>query len=224
MLSAMADVPYPGATQVFYATCLALIDMDFMQADELYEAVFHFAPTAPYSRRFAQFGLDDSNYLVTTGSLTLMAVGTVVWYAAMTFLNWLAKKCYRISACRKVGIYARSRTALFAPILTLLVDGYVDCVLAAALNSVAFAHSAEGGRLGEWFDGPGNLLCVALTVPTLAAVTILPLHIWKAVGANFGNLHTREVSDRYGIYYAEYKFYRLDSARYASYYMGRRFA
>ena len=219
----MADVPYPGATHLYYETCLALLDMDFMQADQLYAAAFYFVPTDPYTQRFAQFGLDDSNFLVTTGSLTLMAVGTVIWYLCMRILNWLAKKGYRLGVCRKVGLYARGRTGLRAPLLTLLLDGYIDCVLAAALNCVAIARSAEAGHVGDWFDGPGNLLCVALTVSVTIGVTGLPLHIWNGVGANFGRLHTPDVEARYGVYYAEYKSHRLDSARYASYYMGRRF-
>jgi len=56
---------------------------------------------------FDLFSIGDLIFFYNSGSICLMAVIFVVSYVGVSGVQYIAKKMYRIGACRKMGVHTK---------------------------------------------------------------------------------------------------------------------
>lgn len=72
ILIALADVPIPSHTFIFFQSCLDFAEMDILKGEEFFEANFEFTPTSPLNAAFELFKIGDKNFVLNSASYFLI--------------------------------------------------------------------------------------------------------------------------------------------------------
>ena len=101
----MLNYKYRARMLLFISYCVQAAELDILQGQKIYEAVFDFKETDPFNEAFELFGTGDMNFMMNLSSLPLWFSLGILIGIYYKFMMCFAKIGYRSSCCRKTGIY-----------------------------------------------------------------------------------------------------------------------
>ena len=179
--------------------------MDLLQGPRIYESLFDFKETESLNLTFEQFEYGNLNFLMNSGSMGIAVFLVIIYFFVFMCLDKSSKRNYRSRTCRKVGIWSKGKIEFRIPLLTMLVEGYIDVTISAYLGMVALYRSYEKDELIEWFSNPTDGFLATITILTFITVIIIPFYINWRLTSNFEQLDNEEFRETYGVYYDDYK-------------------
>ena len=72
LLSLLSDVSYPAPAYVFFQGVMLFAQMDIFSGEDFFEKHFIFKETTPISTRFEEFGIENKNFILNSGSYLIM--------------------------------------------------------------------------------------------------------------------------------------------------------
>ena len=95
---------YPGSLTLLYSTLSSLGELDFLQGTTLYDAIFEFKETEPWSETFEQYEMGDRNFFMNTGSLMFLLFLMTLNFLFWVLMHYLTKKYSSKKIFRQIGI------------------------------------------------------------------------------------------------------------------------
>ena len=78
--------------------------MDIFSGEDFYEKHFTFKETGPINDRFAEFGIEDKNFIMNSGSYLIMQLLLIAWHFARKYLHKLGVKYAKFPIFRRLGM------------------------------------------------------------------------------------------------------------------------
>jgi len=75
---------------LFYKLCIKISEIDIFKGPNLYDRLFSFKETPPYSMVFLQYEFGDMNFFMNTGSLLIFVFIAIAAALLFNVLHWLA--------------------------------------------------------------------------------------------------------------------------------------
>ena len=72
ILIALADVPIPSHTFIFFQSCLVFAEMDILGGEQFFEDNFEFTSSSPLNAAFELFNIGDKNFVMNSASYFLI--------------------------------------------------------------------------------------------------------------------------------------------------------
>jgi hypothetical protein len=72
LLSSLTNVSYSAHTLVFFQGAILFAGMDIFSGEDFYEKHFTFKETSPINLRFEEFGIENKNFIMNSGSYLIM--------------------------------------------------------------------------------------------------------------------------------------------------------
>ena len=94
--------------------------MDLFSAQMWYGEIFNFKETEAFSPVFELFGMGDMNFMMLTSSIPIIFCLIIVYWLILLVLKITAKRHYKYSKCRRVGMFVERRMALSTNVNTFL--------------------------------------------------------------------------------------------------------
>ena len=66
--------------------------MDIFSGEEYFEMWFIFKETMAIGEKWAFFGMDNSNFIMNSGSYFVINIGLLIYFVAFWFANYIATK------------------------------------------------------------------------------------------------------------------------------------
>jgi hypothetical protein len=110
---------------------------DPYNTEKIYEKLFNFKETEALNYQFENFFIDNMNPIIQSGPAVITFLGIFVNYIFWAVMRKMTVKCWKIKACRKIGIVAMQNTHLAAPIYEAYIAIYLDLALCAGLGLIA---------------------------------------------------------------------------------------
>jgi len=102
------------------------------------------------------------------------------------------------------------------------LESYLDTCFCAFLNSVAFYTFYQEGKIDLFYDTGPNIWNTSSAAVFFVIAFIYPLWLFLVIKKNFDKLDTKEVSNKYGVFYEGINTQEYHSAQYNTYFMLRR--
>ena len=112
--------------------------------------------------------------IMNSGSLVIIIGLMIMSYIAMKIIFIISKKLYKFRIMRKIGIIATTYAVLQIPLEKMIIESYLDILLAAFLNLVGMLISKDTDDYLDWWSTFPNLLCTVLTYLSIIIVLYLP--------------------------------------------------
>lgn len=182
VLLILIAVPFPAFANTFFVACMQIADIDIFSGKPFYEAHFVFKATEPLSDIFKNAGFGDQNYLLNSGSVTIMVVVIMVyhlfkWIVSKLFVR-LLYKCKKNETILKIGIWGFDEQFLqtynYAN-LKLFLESYLDIVICVSLNMNALTTNnySEFGLFWSTFD---DVFCSLITIISFFCLLVFPIY------------------------------------------------
>lgn len=202
---ALIEVPYSSGLMFFYSQLVYLLGMDLLQGPFWYEKFFKFSETSPFSEHFVQFEVPDMNFFMNAGSVPLLLLLIVVQAIVFKILLMLSKLFYRHRLWRIIGMKSEENAQLIVPIATVFTEGYIELLMAAALNTMAIYACVDRSTMSYWFQNGSDLTNSVVTLTCMALLISIPIAIGAIVYRNGKRLETNSaIKERYGFMYEPY--------------------
>lgn len=72
LLCLLTDVAYPAPTFVFFQGAILFAGMDIFSGEDFFEKHLVFKDTTPINMRFQEFGIENKNFMLNSGSYLIM--------------------------------------------------------------------------------------------------------------------------------------------------------
>lgn len=173
--------------------CVKLSELDFLQGALIYEKLFTFKPTPPYSPTFEQYEMGDMNFFMNSGSM--MIIIFLVFLSSMfwSICHYFALKYYEIPFFRTMGIKAENNMELKKPMTKLFIETYIDFCVSAALNIYAIYSAPTYDDFIMNFNSFSDFLSSFVTITSFFFIFSLPIYISYIISTNFHKLQSPEI-------------------------------
>ena len=190
---------------VFFKALLVIQDMDIFQGGELFSLI-DFQETEPYNEHFEQFGIENLNFFINSGSFMIIQVMIPFYILLEIMINKLALFCRKYKFCRKIGISffnPRPIRSLWQGFLKFFMESYFDVVICAVLSVHGLINAESKGK--NFFDHPQDIVCSSFTIFYSLAAICFP--VWGVVilSRNFKKLGLPGFQGKYYFLYSDVK-------------------
>ena len=86
-LSGIVNVKIPIHLHIFLQVCVVFSNMDIFNGEGIYENAFVFKETLPIGEKWAFFGMDNSNFIMNSGSYFVIIGGLLVYTIGLWMTN-----------------------------------------------------------------------------------------------------------------------------------------
>ena len=86
-LSGLVNVKIPIQLHIFLAVCVVFAGMDIFDGQGLFEKIFEFKETEAIGEKWAFFDIDNSNFIMNSGSYFVIFVGLFVHMVTFSLIN-----------------------------------------------------------------------------------------------------------------------------------------
>lgn len=152
-------------------------ELDVLQGPKLYEKIFEFRETRPFSQNFDAFGTGDLNFFMNSGSTVLIFAFIIIYFLFMMMLYHLTKRFSRSFFVRKIAMFAEMQTSLYYPLLKLFYEGAIELTIPATLGVVSIFGKMDAPDVKTWFATGDDALCSIITLVVFAIMFIMPFFL-----------------------------------------------
>ena len=143
----------------------------------MYERLFVFHETRPFSENFDNFGTGDLNFFMNSGSTVLIFLIIFAYFFLMLAMYHLLKPFARNFWVRKLAMFAEMQTSLYYPLLKLFYEGAIELTIPASLGMVAIFGRMDAPDLKTWFMTGDDAMCSIITMIIFTIMCIMPFFI-----------------------------------------------
>ena len=130
--------------------------MDIFSGEDFYEEHFKFKDTEAPSEKFAFFGVENSNFIMNSGSYFVIQIGLIFYYFGMFIINKMCTLCPSKKNARQIGMFVHQKSyckSLINSTIKLFLESYFDLVICTLINLFAFIeYNTEFATF--FIDGP----------------------------------------------------------------------
>lgn len=177
-LSGLIRVNIPNHLFIFLSICIQFAQMDIFDGQTLYEVYLILKETGPVNENFAFFGIENSNFILNSGSYFIILAGLVLYYATFWGINAVCVYFSYNTYARKVGIFVYEedyRKELKNSTLKLFLESYYDLVICAFINFTAF-YLVPSAEFGSFWSGRDNIVCSITTIVHAICIFVFPFY------------------------------------------------
>mgnify|MGYP000898488443 CR=1 FL=1 len=86
-LSGLVNIKIPVHLHIFLQVCVVFANMDIFNGEGYYEELFVFKETNAVGEKWAFFGMDNSNFIMNSGSYFVIIGGMMVYLICSYLVN-----------------------------------------------------------------------------------------------------------------------------------------
>ena len=226
VLSALIRVPLPAHCFMFFQGCMMFAQMDILDGQGFYKKWFKFRETTPHSEMFEMMDIGDKNFMMNSGSYFILFALAVGYSFGRYLLNSMARCCPTSVRCRKLGIYAYEASYtgnLWTSTVKLFIESFFDLTMCAMLANLSFLEIPKGASFASLFSNRDDAISSTLSLLYTLLVLVAPVIGYFSIKRNLGNLDSKVMIAKYGVFYQENRTDTSERALYNIYFLGRRF-
>ena len=122
--------------------------MDILSGEDLYEEYMVFKETTPPSEQFAFFEIENSNFMLNSGSYFVIFLSMICYYFSAYIINKVCVCNAKYAIARNIGVLFHEDdywTSFIKASFKLFLESYFDLVMCAMLNLHGFINQHD-----EW--------------------------------------------------------------------------
>jgi hypothetical protein len=149
--------------------------------------------------------MGDRNLFMNTGSLMVLLFLMNLNFLFWIIMHYISVRFFMLRSFRKIGIMASNSGKMRNPLQLLLIDVYIDIILASSMNFFAIYYTRDPWELWEFFSTPANFMCSFFTFAFFLLGIMAPVQLTAVIRRNRHDLNAPDVLEKYGPYYEEFK-------------------
>ena len=207
----LANIQVPALPSEYFSVSFEIQKMDILHGEDILAYFFSPKETPPFSARFEMFGISDQNFMMNTGSFSVIIACILIYYLLREIVSRCMVRCRTKKWARDIGVATHTdyvcSTTLNA-IIKLFIESYLENLLALSMGLMAFRLYPINEFLETGDDRIGTYLIVIFVL----LVIIVPLRGLYSIIANFNTLSRSSTQRKIGVYYQDLKVVRLRQA------------
>ena len=195
ILSGMVNIKIPVHLHIFLQTCVVLANMDIMDGEGYYEDHLTFKETKSIGVKWEFFGIENSNFILNSGSYFVIIVGIWLYDFAFFAINKLCVAFRKLPLARRVGSFVYRDnycSSSWESMLKLFLECYFDVVICTLINVTAFIRSTDIDDFKEFFIGVENVICSIITILHVFFIIVYPVFSFLLIRENQGKFDRME--------------------------------
>ena len=164
--------------------------MDVFNGEDYFEKIFNFKETAAIGEKWAFFGMDNSNFVMNSGSYFVIQGGLVVYMIVFFSLNRVCSWNAKNLTARKIGMFVYEDnywTGLINGSIKLFLESYFDLVICTSINVTAFVRSKNLLDFKEFFATRDDIICSTITITYSFMILFFPVYCYKYIQSYKGS-------------------------------------
>ena len=136
-LSSLIRAYIPVHLHLYLAISVVFAQMDIFSGEDFYESHLQFKETESPNELFAFFGVENSNFMLNSGSYFVIQISLILYYFVMYFINKICTCCPSNQYVRRLGMFVYEQSYLKSLInasLKLFLESYFDLVICTMVN------------------------------------------------------------------------------------------
>ena len=178
-LSGLINVKIPIHLHIFMEVSVIFAGMDVFSGEDYYEEMFEFKETDAIGEKWAFFGMDNSNFVMNSGSYFVIIGGMFLYMVIFSTVNRVCVVFAKNKWARKLGmlVYVENYWEDFVDgTLKLFLESYFDLVICTGLNLTAFYRTSNLEDLKQFFVTKDDVICSTITILHACLVLFFPIY------------------------------------------------
>lgn len=189
-LSGIVNVKVPIHLHIFLQICVAFANMDIFNGENFYEENLTFKETAAIGEKWAFFGMDNSNFIMNSGSYFVIIVGLFVYMIVFYTVNKICTLNAKSPVARKIGMAIHEDSywgGFVMAVFKLFLESYFDLVICTSINLDAFTKSRDLTDFQEFFGTTSDIVCSLITITYTFMCLYFPFYAYKYIKSQQGS-------------------------------------
>ena len=169
----LTETPVDYHVHAFIQGAMEFASIDVLNLGQWYQDNFNFEPTPAFSQKFVEMGFSTQNFLINSNSFFIILLFLIAWQLLRALIIRVAVKCHHHPILRRLGYRLhqnRIRVSIFRAQIKLLVESFLDLVLASSMNLEHFASSRSISFAGADLVNSTLVLAISPILILLPAV------------------------------------------------------
>ena len=169
--------------------------MDIFNGEGYFEEWFVFKETGAIGEKWAFFGMDNSNFIMNSGSYFVIIGGMAIYAVVFYFMNKVAVKFAKYRNARKFGMFIFEESYFESFVFgtkKLFLESYFDLVICSFINLTSFLRSKNLEDFREFFMTRDDLVCSTITFLHTCFILFFPVYAYHIITLNQGKFHRME--------------------------------
>lgn len=135
---ALVEYSYPAHTTMFMGVMVEIAELDLLNGEAIYQAIFSFADTPSFSDHFNAYNYQTMNLFFNSGSLFLILLFILLQAVFSRVLEHVAARNYKVKAWRVIGIKAQNLEDISQELIRFGLEAYLEISMATILQVTAY--------------------------------------------------------------------------------------